>query len=504
MNWFTRLFNRNSTPQPLSLTQYEEMLERGMLGLRSTRTGISVNETTAQNHAAVYNAVYLISTQFACLPCWLYERLEPTGKKRVYNELTRLLHDEPNRLMTQQVMAETMAAHMLLWGNAYAEIERNRAGDAIALWLLTPDRVSPKFIGDELWYEVKAPNGDGSSAFIPAENMLHVPYLGFNGIEGQGVISKARESIGLGLAAGEFIGNFFGNGAQMGGVVEDPNNVVKPEQVENITKLLKERHTGLSNAWRTAFLPHGLKWVNIPFSAKDAEFLALRQYQDIEICRWFNIPPTKLKDMSRATYSNNEQENIAFGKDTLRPIVNRFKQEFKRKLLKPADRDRFDIDYIFADLERADSTTRWATYAIGLQYGVWSPDDVRDKENEPPRPDGKGGEYIIAQNIVGKKQPQTESDDELDEPEDTAEQARGIAAAQSLIDAEIERFRKIEADRLPRLDTDDKRHDFYAEFTDKLRAALTPACTILATLTQSDMTGPQLALDYATKFKKAA
>lgn len=510
MNFFSRLFKRDSGQGPrgpLSLTQYEEMLERGYLGLDKTSTGVPVTEITAQNHAAVYAAVYIISTQFACLPCWPYERLEPLGKKRLSGDLARLLHDEPNPLMTQQVMSETMAAHMLLFGNAFAEIERDNDGNPLALWLLTPDRVKPKFMGEDLVYQVDPPPGQsGEPAFIPAADMLHVPYLGFNGIEGKGVIAYARETIGVGLAAGQFIGQYFENGAKIGGFVEDPNNIVKPEQVEKVKKLIREQHTGLKQAWRTAFLPHGLTYKGIPFNAKDAEFLALRAYTDLEVCRFFNIQPTKIKDTSHATYSNNEQENIAFGKDTLRPIVNRFKQEYKRKLVKQADKDRIDIDFIFADLERADTTTRWATYGIGLQYGVLSPDEVRDNENLPPRPDGKGGEYVVAQNIVGKQQPAEEppadGQDKQDPPAEDVP-SRAIAAAKEMIAVETERFRQIETDRLPRLDTDQKRADFYASFTDKLRQALTPAYTILATLTGSDMTGIQLASEHANAYQKA-
>jgi hypothetical protein len=213
--------------------------------------------------------------------------------------------------------------------------------------------------------------------------------------------------------------------------------------------------------------------------------------------------------MSRATYSNNEQENIAFGKDTLRPIVNRFKQEYQRKLIAVADQDVIEIDYLFADLERADTTTRWAVYALGLQYGVLSPDEVRDFENMPPRADGKGGEYLVAQNIVGK--PSTNASDT---PANTPDQTkpdqtpandiptRAIAAAKDIIATETERFRKIEADRRPRLDTHEKRTAFYADFTVKLREALTPACTIVATLTGSDLTGSQMALELANAFQK--
>jgi hypothetical protein len=204
--------------------------------------------------------------------------------------------------------------------------------------------------------------------------------------------------------------------------------------------------------------------------------------------------------MSRATYSNNEQENIAFGKDTLRPITNRFKQEYKRKLITVADRDRIDIEYVYADLEKADTTTRWATYAIALQHGVFCPDQVLDFENLPPRPDGKGGEYIVAQNIVGKP------DAPKDTPKPGAEESiptRAIAAAKELIASETERFRNIETSRLPRLDTEQKRADFYTRFTTELQQALTPACTILATMTRSDATGAQLALEYANAFQKA-
>jgi len=361
-------------------------------------TGVQVSEETALTYAPVWACVYAISSDEAALPLIHYQRL-PNGGKRRYTEskLYRLLHDEPNPEMSSMTMRETMTAHMLTWGNAYAEIERDQAGRPLYLWPLTPGRVQPvRTRTGDLAYRVDGVSG----VVIPAADMIHVPGLGFDGVCGYSVIAKARESMGLGLATERFGGTFFGNGATFGGVISlGPGEQLTEAAEKNFREKVEARHQGVDRAHKFLLLGNQAKYERLGIPPEDAQFLETRTFQIEDQCRWFRMPPHKIQHLLRSTNNNIEHQGIEYYTDCLSKWLKRWEQELNRKLIPPSERRIQFIEHVIEGAMRGDLPSRYAAYAIGRQWGWLSPNDVREKENLNPLE--KGGDiYLVPMNMA--------------------------------------------------------------------------------------------------------
>lgn len=365
-------------------------------------SGVPVTEDTAFNYSAFWQGVGLISGHIASFPLIHYKRLQPKGKDRfVGSRIFRMLRDEFNPHMSSFVAREVMQAHVLTWGNAYAEIERDRADQPVALWPLTPDRVEP-FYGDSggVFYRVSGVNA--SDVIIPARDMLHIPGLGFDGLQGYGVVRRARESIGLGIAAEKFGAAFFGNGSTFGGVLtpEDAGALQDEADREELREAIEKFHQGVDRAHRFLILYGGLKYQSLGVPPKDSQFLETRKFQVEEIARWLNLPPHKLKHLDRSTNNNIEHQGIEYYTDTLFPWQVRWEQELNRKLISPLERNQQFIEHLPEAVLRGDIESRYKAYSIGRQWGWLSADDIRERENMNPLPDGIGTIYLVPLNMT--------------------------------------------------------------------------------------------------------
>jgi HK97 family phage portal protein len=408
-----------------------------LLGRGEAAAGVDVNEHTALNYSAVWAAVNIIAGSIASLPLILYRRLPDGGKERATNgamgNLHRMLHDEPNPEMTSYVFREALQAHVLTWGNGYAEIERNAAGRPIHLWPLRPDRVrAERTASNRIRYRQTTERGP--DRLIPAEDMLHIPGLGFDGLVGYSVIGKARDSISLGLATERFGATFFGNGSMPGGVLKYPQGL-KPDAKKNIVQSWERMHQGPDRAHKIAVLEHGLEWQQIGLPPEASQFLETRKFQTVEVARWFNLPPHKLADLDRSTNNNIEHQSLEFVMDTLRRWLVRWEQELNRKLIPKLERGRFYTEHLIDALLRGDIKSRYDAYAVGRQWGWLSADDVREKENMNPLP-GEGGKlYLVPVNMTTPERiqnppeppaPEPAAEPESEEDDVTPEQARQL------------------------------------------------------------------------------
>ena len=366
-----------------------------------SRAGVAVTGDTALTYPAFWAAVSLIAADIASLPLILYRRLPNGGKERFSeHQLYRILHDEPNPEMTSMVYRETQQAHVLAWGNGYAEIERDRLNRVSALWPLTPNRVTPFRPSTDpygpLRYRVL--NEDNTETVLQAQDVLHIPGLGYDGYLGYSVVAKARESLGLGLAMQQFGASFFGNGSTFGGVITSPRALGDKEKKDFVAEL-KGFHQGLDRAHRFVLLEGGMDYKRLGVPPDDAQFLESRSFHISEIARWFKVPPHKLGDLSRATFSNIEHQAIDYVTTCLRPWARRWEQEINRKLIAPSERKIQFVEHLFEDLLKGDIQSRYAAYAVGRQWGWLSADDVREKENMNPLPSGSGSMYLVPQNM---------------------------------------------------------------------------------------------------------
>ena len=364
-----------------------------LFGGSSTDSGVSVTPDTALTYSAVYAAVRCIAESVSSLPLNYYERLPGGGKAHAKaNPLHHLLHDEPNPEMTSLQWREASMAHLLLHGNSYTEIVRDLEGNAVELWPIDPTMVAPKRTDSgELYYELNR-----GKNFITANNMLHIPGLSFDGISGVSPITLARHSHRHTMAIEQFGAGYFGRGARPGGVLTFPGQL-SPEARQNLRRSFEELHAGGANSHRVALLEAGLKWEAIGVPPDDSQFLQSREFQIIEVARWFNLPPNKLKDLSKTSYNSLEQMEISFVVDTLRPWLVRWEQQLNRKIIRPKDRGSYFFEHNVDGMLRGDQASRYQAYSVGRNWGWLSVNEIREKENQNPI---EGGDvYMVPLNM---------------------------------------------------------------------------------------------------------
>jgi len=366
----------------------------------ASAAGITVTADTALTYSAIYCAVTLLSQTEAVLPFPVFKRLTPRGKERFRTHPNyTLLHDRPNPEMGSLDFRQCLMGHVLMWGNAYAEIELNGAGKPLALWPLRPDRTEPKRTSSgQLYYEVRDKNGHATT-LLP-EQVLHFKGVSFDGLVGYSVIRLARESIGLGLATERFGSSFFGSGAQPGSVLQHPAKL-SDKAYERLKETQEEKIKGLGKAHRMMILEEGMKWEKIGIPPNDAQFLETRQFQVTDIARWFNLPPHKLKDLERATFGNIEEQNIEFIQDSVMPWLVTIEQECNWKLFSTAEHGEVFAEHVVAGFLRGDMESRYKAYAIGRQWGWLSANDVCELENTNPLPGKQGDMYMVPMNMAG-------------------------------------------------------------------------------------------------------
>ena len=300
-------------------------------------SGKNVNERTAMQMTAVYACVRILSEAIAGLPLHLYHYSEDGSKeKALTHSLYFLLHDEPNPEMTSFVFRETLMTHLLLWGNAYAQIIRNGKGEVIALYPLMPNKMEVN--RDEngvLYYSYSRDKDEAnakdsqSSVKLSTHDVLHIPGLGFDGLVGYSPIAMAKNAIGMAMACEEFGAKFFANGASPSGVLEHPGILKDPAKVRDSWNTA---YGGSSNSHKVAVLEEGMKYTPISISPNEAQFLETRKFQINEIARIFRVPPHMVGDLEKSSFSNIEQQSLEFVKYTLDPWVIRWEQSLSRAL----------------------------------------------------------------------------------------------------------------------------------------------------------------------------
>ena len=363
-----------------------------------TTSGKAVNERTAMQTSAVYACVRILAESVAGLPLHVYERTANESKStKPSHPLYRLLHDEPNREMTSFVFRETLMSHLLLWGNAYAQIIRDGRGFPIALYPLLPDRMAvDRNESGELVYTYQSDKGQVK---LRRENILHIPGLGFDGLIGYSPIAMAKNAVGLALATEDYGATFFANGANPGGVLEHPG-VIKPEQADRLRESWQSQFGG-ANAHKVAVLEEGLKFHQMSIPPEQAQFLETRKFQINEIARIFRVPPHMVGDLEKSSFSNIEQQSLEFVKYTLDPWVVRWEQSLQQALILPSEKATIFIKFNLDGLLRGDYQSRMQGYSTGIQNGFMSVNDVRGLEDMNLLTAEEGGDlHFVNGNMV--------------------------------------------------------------------------------------------------------
>nr|DAO60279.1 MAG TPA: Portal [Caudoviricetes sp.] len=372
----------------------------------SSSSGRRVNERSAMQMTAVYSCVRILSEAVASLPLHVYLRTDFGTEKAVKHHLYKVLHDEPNPEMTSFVFRETLMTHLLLWGNAYAQIIRNGKGEVLGLYPLMPDRM--KVDRDEqghIYYQYFVTDGDApinktSIVKLSESEVLHIPGLGFDGLVGYSPIAMAKNAIGMAIATEEYGAIFFANGATPSGILEYPGTIKDPEAMR---ESWSQGFSG-TNAHKVAILEEGMKYTPISISPNEAQFLETRKFQINEIARIFRVPPHMVGDLEKSSFSNIEQQSLEFVKYTLDPWVTRWEQSIVRRLFSEEEKKKYYVKFNVDGLLRGDYQSRMNGYATARQNGWMSANDIRELENLDRIPVEEGGDlYLINGNMLPLK-----------------------------------------------------------------------------------------------------
>jgi HK97 family phage portal protein len=361
----------------LSIAQLDAAMDLAIAGPGSV-AGIQVTPDSAMRLATVFAVVRVLAESVASLPFITYKKLADGGKERATDHpLYDLLRYEPNPETTALEFWETAMGHLLLWGNFYAQIERNGYG-VVALWPLRPDRMAVARLDDQVIYVYREPNGQTTG--FRFDEIFHVRGLSFDGLTGVSPIAYARESIGLALAAEAYGARFFANDSRPGGLLSYAGKMNK-EAKDRLREAWAEMQSG-ANRGKVGVLDDGWSWQQIGVPPEDAQFLETRKYQRTDICAIFRVPPHKVGDLERATFSNIEHQSIEFVTDSLRPWLVRIEQAVRRDLFRiTAGKRSHFAEFLVDALLRGDAMSRSQALAIQRQNGVITANEWREVEN---------------------------------------------------------------------------------------------------------------------------
>jgi HK97 family phage portal protein len=367
----------------------ESDIYRGLTGYGPTDTGLNVTESNALSYIPVLACTRVISETLACLPLKLFRDSDSGPEVARSHYLYPILHDAPNNEMTAFSFWEAAGVSLCLYNNFYAEIEWNQAGRAKALWPLLPGMVQMRRVSGRLLYEYQTESG---KVTLPFENVLHIPgCLQLNGVLADSLIKWAREAIGLGLAPQKYAGNFYKNNARPGIYLSTPN-VLGDQARKQLIAAWNDIHAGIQGAGKTGLAEGGIEIKTVGVTQKDAEFSVTRDFQLLEACRIYRVPPHMIADLSRATFSNIEHQDIAFAKHTMSPYCRRSEQVINMKLVGIGSG--YYAEFNLDGLMRGDLKSRTEAYAQAVQSAQMTPNEVRSKEN---RSAIKGGDKLYIQ-----------------------------------------------------------------------------------------------------------
>ena len=368
-----------------------------LFGGRKSLTGVDIDRDSALSSTALFAGVRFLSENMASVPLKLYKR-EGRGKTPQRDDSRWwLLQASPNPEQTAMELREMTMGFVVTVGNGYIEIVEGRDGIARELWPIVPWRVKPtRSDAGKLVYVVKLPGG-GERRIAP-ERILHFRGFSSNGLLGDDVIERMRESIGLTIAAERSAAAFFGNGALPSGILQTDNAL--SETAYN--RLKEERdaiHGGVENWHRLAILEEGIKWHQLSTDPEKAQLIETRKFQTTEVARILNLPPHILKDLERSTFTNIEHQGQELVTYSFRPWAVRFEQVYEKRLLLPRERKTHVIRYNLGGFLRGDMAAQSAFFASARQWGYYSANDVlEDLDRNPIGPEGDV--YLVPINMI--------------------------------------------------------------------------------------------------------
>jgi len=369
-----------------------------MLGCsNASSSGVYVTESSSLGLPTVWACVQVLAQTISALPLSLIKVTKDGKFVDLTSNLTRLVARRPNSEMTALQWRSLIMFNLGLNGNHYSEIERNNAGDPIALWPIEPWRVTPTRVDGKLIYEVQVDNG--KSIFLFPEEILHFKGLAGDGIVGISPIKAHCEAVGIGLAAQVSSGKFYSNDSVPSGILTTEQKIDE-ETRANIRKAWEKGHKGLENHHKVAIIDAGMKFNSISVSPADAKLIEQKKLTREDIAQIYRIPQHKVGIMERSTNNNIEQQAIEFGTDTIKPWTTNIEQELLIKLVPEKEWDTSYFRHDLADMMRGDSGAMSNFFHNARIDGWMNADEIRAIQDMNPLPEGRGKVYLVQANMT--------------------------------------------------------------------------------------------------------
>lgn len=346
--------------------------------------GVPITDETARTVAAWYTAIRVISEDIAGLPFITYRRNGRNKDRATDHRVYGLLHDTPNPEMTAFVFRETLQAHLLSWGNAYAEKELSSTGEVLGLWPLRPDRMTVTWSGGQRVYDYQITAMSAPTRFT-SRQIFHIPGLGYDGLVGYSPLRMARETLGQAIALREYGSRVLANDARPSVYLKHPASLSDKARA-NLRESWEASHGGFTNAGRMALLEEGMDLKEVGFPPEDIQFLESQKWSVAEIARWHRLAPHKIGDLERATFTNIEEQNIDHATSALRAWCTRWEQQANKDLLLGAPN--LFTEHLLDAFMRGKTYERYQAFALAVQNKAMVPNEWRAFENWNPVPWG--------------------------------------------------------------------------------------------------------------------
>jgi HK97 family phage portal protein len=344
-------------------------------------SGVTVNEATAMSLAAVYACVRILARTVASLPIHVYRRLDRGKERATEHSLYQLLHVAPNPEQTAYQFKELLEGHVALYGNAYAQKVLDGGGRTRELWPLNPLKTTPMRRGGRKVYEYR--RGEEKEVILPAEQVLHIPGFGFDGLVGYSPIEVTKNTVGLAIATQKHGEMFFGNNARPDGILSIQGTLRDEAARKRLRDSWTDMHSG-DNQHKVAVLEQGAQFTPLTIPPDHAQFIESRKLSIADIARIFQVPLHMISELDRATFSNIEHQAIEFVVHTIRPWLVLWEQSLTMQLLSPREQKEFFAEFLIDSLLRGDIKARYEAYSSGINSGWLTRNEVRERESLNP------------------------------------------------------------------------------------------------------------------------
>ncbi|MNJ30162.1 Phage portal protein [compost metagenome] len=385
------LLGRKSDPQIIDTS---EKLAQALGAGYESASGQRVTTTSAMQQLVVFNCVRVLAESIGMLPCRLFKQTGRVKLPATSHRLYPLLSMAPNGYMTAQEFWEMLVACLCLRGNFYA-YKVEALGNVVELLPLNPDIVQPK-LNDDWSVEYKVNFKTGPKTLTQKE-IWHVRLFTLDGLNGLNPIAYARQALGLGQAMDAHAAKLFTNGAVTSGVLRTEQQLTD-EAFGRLKTEFQGEHMGVANAYKPMILEMGLDWKPISLNAQDTQFIESKRLTEAQICGLYRVPPHLVASMEKMTLNNIEHMGMSFVNYSLVPIMTRIEHRIQVGLLNEKDRLTHYSKFNAGALMRGDLKGRYESYGKGIQWGILSPNDCRELEDENPR---EGGDiYLTPMNMT--------------------------------------------------------------------------------------------------------